>query len=73
MAQTADEKFAAFVPGYHRTYFPGAHHGFATRGDLKDPTIKAAKEGAFKGVRGVADQTPEVKRAGLVQRRDSDE
>jgi dienelactone hydrolase len=28
-----DEKFANFAPGYRRTYWEGAHHGFAARGD----------------------------------------
>ena len=32
-AELADEKFANFAPGYHRTYSPGVHHGFAVRGD----------------------------------------
>jgi len=48
LAKTADEKFASFAPGYRRVHFEGVHHGFATRGDLNDPTVKAAKEGAFK-------------------------
>ena len=34
MSQSSDEKFANFKPGYKRTYWEGAHHGFATRGDL---------------------------------------
>ncbi|KAF8141932.1 alpha/beta-hydrolase [Boletus edulis] len=33
---------------YRREYFPGCTHGFAVRGDLKDPLVKAGKEGAFK-------------------------
>jgi len=48
VAQTADEKFANFAPGYRRAHFDGVRHGFASRGDLTDPTVKAAKEGAFK-------------------------
>jgi len=48
-AQTADEKFANFAPGYRRTHYEGVHHGFAARGDLSNATVKAAKEGAFKG------------------------
>ncbi|KAJ7812098.1 dienelactone hydrolase [Mycena olivaceomarginata] len=37
-----------FAPGYHREYFPGCSHGFAVRGDISDPLVKAGKEGAFK-------------------------
>ncbi|KAJ7018476.1 chlorocatechol-degradation protein [Mycena alexandri] len=37
-----------FAPGYHREYFPGCSHGFAVRGDISDPKVKAGKEGAFK-------------------------
>ncbi|KDQ50688.1 hypothetical protein JAAARDRAFT_211518 [Jaapia argillacea MUCL 33604] len=37
-----------FAPGYERTYFPGCTHGFAVRGDMSDPNVKAGKEGAFK-------------------------
>ncbi|KAG2063789.1 alpha/beta-hydrolase [Suillus decipiens] len=37
-----------FAPGYKREYFPGCTHGFAVRGDLNDPLIKAGKEGSFK-------------------------
>ncbi|KAL7006372.1 hypothetical protein EMMF5_004025 [Cystobasidiomycetes sp. EMM_F5] len=33
---------------YKREYFPGCSHGFAVRGDLSDPKVKAGKEGAFK-------------------------
>ncbi|KAF8211096.1 dienelactone hydrolase [Mycena galopus ATCC 62051] len=44
----ADEIFAGFAPGYKREYFDGCHHGFAVRGDLSDPKVKAGKEGAFK-------------------------
>ncbi|KAI0271027.1 chlorocatechol-degradation protein [Russula aff. rugulosa BPL654] len=47
-AETADQKFANFAPGYRRTYYEGASHGFAVRGDVSKPTVKAAKEGAFK-------------------------
>ncbi|KAF7364288.1 Dienelactone hydrolase endo--beta-d-glucanase [Mycena sanguinolenta] len=48
-AQTAaDEIFAGFSPGYKREYFDGCSHGFAVRGDLSDPKVKAGKEGAFK-------------------------
>jgi len=48
MSQSSDEKFANFKPGYKRTYWEGAHHGFATRGDLSNKVVTAAKEGAFK-------------------------
>jgi hypothetical protein len=34
VAQTADEKFANFAPGYRRAHFDGVRHGFASRGDL---------------------------------------
>ncbi|KAG1817091.1 dienelactone hydrolase [Suillus subaureus] len=46
----ADEIFGdgKFAPGYKREYFPGCTHGFAVRGDIKDPLVKAGKEGAFK-------------------------
>ncbi|KAJ6522880.1 Alpha/Beta hydrolase protein [Mycena capillaripes] len=44
----ADEIFADFVPGYRREYFEGCTHGFAVRGDLSDPKVKAGKEGAFR-------------------------
>jgi len=37
-----------FVPGYVRTYWDGAQHGFAVRGDMSNPKIKAAKEGSFE-------------------------
>jgi hypothetical protein len=37
-----------FEPGYKREYFEGCTHGFAVRGDLSDPKVKAGKEGAFK-------------------------
>ncbi|KAF9013559.1 dienelactone hydrolase [Hymenopellis radicata] len=44
-----DEIFAnaKFAPGYERLYYEGCTHGFAVRGDISDPKIKAAKEGAF--------------------------
>lgn len=48
MATATDEKFANFAPGYKRTYWEGVHHGFATRGDLSNKVVTAAKEGAFK-------------------------
>ncbi|KZW03094.1 alpha/beta-hydrolase [Exidia glandulosa HHB12029] len=34
--------------GYERTYWEGCVHGFAVRGDMSDPLVKAGKEGAFK-------------------------
>ncbi|KAJ3757327.1 dienelactone hydrolase endo-1,3,1,4-beta-D-glucanase [Lentinula raphanica] len=37
-----------FAPGYKRKYFPGCKHGFAVRGDMSDPKVRAGKEGAFK-------------------------
>ncbi|KAI0698376.1 alpha/beta-hydrolase [Cytidiella melzeri] len=37
-----------FAPGYKRTFWEGCTHGFAVRGDLSDPKVKAGKEGAFK-------------------------
>ncbi|CAL1715190.1 unnamed protein product [Somion occarium] len=37
-----------FTPGYERLYWKGCTHGFAVRGDLSDPKIKAGKEGAFE-------------------------
>ena len=37
-----------FAPGYKREYFEGCTHGFAVRGDLSDPKVKAGKEGSFK-------------------------
>ncbi|KAF9061624.1 dienelactone hydrolase endo-1,3,1,4-beta-D-glucanase [Rhodocollybia butyracea] len=37
-----------FSHGYRREYFDGCTHGFAVRGDLSVPKIKAGKEGAFK-------------------------
>ncbi|KII87465.1 hypothetical protein PLICRDRAFT_125453 [Plicaturopsis crispa FD-325 SS-3] len=37
-----------YAPGYERNYFAGCEHGFAVRGDLSNPLVKAGKEGAFK-------------------------
>ena len=34
IAETADKKFANFAPGYRRTYYEGASHGFGVRGDI---------------------------------------
>lgn len=39
-----------FEPGYKREHWEGCTHGFAVRGDTKDPVVKAAKEGAFKAI-----------------------
>ncbi|KAJ7663926.1 alpha/beta-hydrolase [Mycena polygramma] len=48
-AQTkADEILTGFAPGYKREHFEGCEHGFAVRGDISDPKVKAGKEGAFK-------------------------
>lgn len=37
-----------FAPGYKREFWEGCTHGFAIKGDLSDPKVKAGKEGAFK-------------------------
>jgi len=37
-----------FPPGYVREYWAGCSHGFAVRGDMSDPKVKAGKEGAFE-------------------------
>ncbi|KAF7317665.1 Dienelactone hydrolase endo-1,3,1,4-beta-D-glucanase [Mycena kentingensis (nom. inval.)] len=44
----ADEILTDFAPGYKRNYFEGCTHGFAVRGDISDPKVKAGKEEAFK-------------------------
>ncbi|KAH9933399.1 alpha/beta-hydrolase [Fomitopsis serialis] len=44
----SDEIFKGFAPGYERTYWDGCTHGFAVRGDMSDPKVKAGKEGAFE-------------------------
>ncbi|KAL0566712.1 hypothetical protein V5O48_015291 [Marasmius crinis-equi] len=36
-----------FAPGYKREYFEGCEHGFAVRGDMSKPEVKAGKEGSF--------------------------
>ncbi|KAK0218232.1 dienelactone hydrolase endo-1,3,1,4-beta-D-glucanase [Armillaria fumosa] len=46
--EKTDELFVKFSPGYSREYWDGCTHGFAVRGDLSDPKVKAGKEGAFK-------------------------
>lgn len=46
--ELADRLFKDFKFGYSRRHFEGATHGFGTRGDLSNPKVKAAKEGAFK-------------------------
>ncbi|KAG6374765.1 dienelactone hydrolase [Boletus reticuloceps] len=35
---------------YRREYFDGCTHGFAVRGDMSNPKVKAGKEGAFKAI-----------------------
>jgi len=47
--KTADEILGngKFAPGYERLYWDGCTHGFAVRGDLSNPKVKAGKEGAF--------------------------
>jgi len=49
-SEKADELFGngKFAPGYKRNYYEGCTHGFAVRGDMSDPKVKAGKEGAFK-------------------------
>lgn len=37
-----------FAPGYLRTYWEGATHGYAVRGDMSNPKVKAGKEGTFE-------------------------
>ncbi|KAM5544179.1 hypothetical protein V8D89_001839 [Ganoderma adspersum] len=47
--KVADKIFSGkFAPGYERTYWEGCTHGFAVRGDMSDPKVKAGKEGAFE-------------------------
>jgi len=46
--EAGDKILASFAPGYKREYWEGCTHGFAVRGDLSDPKVKAGKEGAFK-------------------------
>ncbi|GJJ07049.1 hypothetical protein Clacol_001248 [Clathrus columnatus] len=36
-----------YAPGYRRVHWKGCVHGFAVRGDMSDPLVKAGKEGAF--------------------------
>ncbi|GJJ11189.1 hypothetical protein Clacol_005421 [Clathrus columnatus] len=43
-----DTIFAALGDNYKRAYFPGTSHGFAVRGDLSNPQVKAGNEGALK-------------------------
>ncbi|EPT00991.1 hypothetical protein FOMPIDRAFT_1023529 [Fomitopsis schrenkii] len=43
-----DEILKGFAPGYERVYWDGCTHGFAVRGDMSDPKVKAGKEGAFE-------------------------
>ncbi|KAH9928980.1 alpha/beta-hydrolase, partial [Amylocystis lapponica] len=37
-----------FAPGYERRHWAGCTHGFAVRGDMSDPKVKAGKEGSFE-------------------------
>ncbi|KAF8581892.1 alpha/beta-hydrolase [Ramaria rubella] len=37
-----------YQPGYSRQHWLGCTHGFAVRGDVSIPQVKAGKEGAFK-------------------------
>jgi hypothetical protein len=37
-----------YAPGYTREHWVGCTHGFANRGDISIPQVKAGKEGAFK-------------------------
>ncbi|KAJ7876844.1 chlorocatechol-degradation protein [Mycena leptocephala] len=46
--EKADQILADYAPGYKREYWEGASHGFALKGDLSDPIMLAAAEGAFK-------------------------
>ncbi|KAI6012506.1 dienelactone hydrolase [Pisolithus orientalis] len=39
---------AQFTETYRREYFEGCAHGFAIRGDVSKPEVKAGKEGSFK-------------------------
>jgi len=50
--KAADALLAAgkYKGGYKRVYWEGCFHGFAVRGDLSNPKIKAGMEGAFKEV-----------------------
>jgi hypothetical protein len=43
-----DEIFKGYAPGYKRNFYDGWEHGFAVRGNLSNPKIKAGKEGAFE-------------------------
>ncbi|KAI0313050.1 Alpha/Beta hydrolase protein [Amylostereum chailletii] len=46
--EAADELLKDFKPGYKRAHWAGCTHGFAVRGDMNIPEVKAGKEGAFK-------------------------
>lgn len=35
---------------YHVQLFQGVEHGFALRGDMKDPVQRFAKEASFQGI-----------------------
>ncbi|VDB98763.1 unnamed protein product [Peniophora sp. CBMAI 1063] len=45
--EKAEEVFKDFTPGFKQTYSEGCVHGFAVRGDMSDPKVKAGKERAF--------------------------
>ncbi|KZV64009.1 alpha/beta-hydrolase [Peniophora sp. CONT] len=45
--EKAAEVFKSFAPGFLQTYSEGCAHGFAVRGDMSDPKVKAGKERAF--------------------------
>ncbi|KAJ7267426.1 Alpha/Beta hydrolase protein [Mycena rebaudengoi] len=36
-----------YKPGYKRTFWEGCSHGFATKGGLSDPRVKAGRDGAL--------------------------
>ncbi|KAJ4490760.1 Alpha/Beta hydrolase protein [Lentinula aciculospora] len=50
VCEKSDEIFGEdrFGPGYKRVHWEGCKHGFAVRGDMSDPKVKAGKDGAFK-------------------------
>ncbi|KAJ6598609.1 hypothetical protein B0H10DRAFT_1959348 [Mycena sp. CBHHK59/15] len=38
-----------FAPGYQREYFDGCQHGFAVRGNMSDPKVKAGRRARSNG------------------------
>ncbi|VDB90209.1 unnamed protein product [Peniophora sp. CBMAI 1063] len=46
--EKAKELFKEYKAGFSMPYFEGCTHGFAVRGDMSDPKVKAGKEGSFK-------------------------